>query len=125
MIQDSINILGDLATLQIHLRLYSAYSLSRASIIKTQPRLRRNWIALASAQHLNSEFFEADRTLTSYEESLRNVPEAEYEHSEVLLYHAMILEEWGKFERCLEFLGENSQAIMDRGAYATQRGMCI
>ena len=50
------------------------------------------------------------------------MPEGEFEHSEVIMYHAMLLEEWGQFERCLEFLGENSQAIVDRTGFATQRG---
>lgn len=106
----------------MHLRQFGSYVLSRQSILRTQPRLRRNWISLAVAQHLDGQHYEADRTLSNYEASVQDVPLGEYEHSEVLMYHAMVLEEWGKFERCLEYLGENSRAIVDRSGYATQRG---
>lgn len=61
-------------------------------------------------------------TLTSYENMLVDMPEKEYEHSEVLMYHAMILEEAGEYEKCLEFLGENAGMIVDRLAYSVQRG---
>lgn len=53
---------------------------------------------------------------------LREVPAREYEHSEVLLYHAFVLEEAGELEPCLEFLGEHAGAIVDRQAYSVQRG---
>lgn len=62
--------------------------------------------------------------MTSYEEMLREVPEREYEHSEVLLYHASILDEAGEWEKCLEFLGEHASQIVDRQAYSVLRGAC-
>ncbi|KAK4702781.1 N-alpha-acetyltransferase 15/16, NatA auxiliary subunit, partial [Phenoliferia sp. Uapishka_3] len=119
--KDSLNILGDLAILTIHLRKYPEYVEARTSILRAAPRLRRNWIGLAVAQHLNGQFAEADRTMTSYEEMLREVPDREYEHSEVLLYHASILEEAGDWEKCLEFLGEHAGQIVDRQAYSVLR----
>lgn len=109
----------------IHLRNYPAYVEARQAILRTGPRLRRNWIALAVAQHLAEQYFESDRTLTSYEGMLREMPEKEFEHSEVLLYHALVLEEAGEFEKCLEFLGEHAGSIVDRLAYSVQRGMFI
>ena len=120
--QDSLNILTDLSVLSAHLRLYTAYSAARHQILQLQPRTRRNWIALAVAQHLDGQYADADKTLSNYEASVKDVPEGEFEHSEVIMYHAKLLEEWGQFERCLEFLGEKSQAIVDRTGFATQRG---
>ena len=120
--QDSLNILSDLAILTIHLRHYSAYVDARLSILRAAPRLRRNWVGLAVAQHLAGQLFEADRTLRNYEEMIREVPEKEYEHSEVLLYHALVLDEAGEYEKCLEFLGEHAGEIVDRQAYSVQRG---
>lgn len=120
--QDSLNILGDLAILTVHLRHYSAYADARLSILRAAPRLRRNWVNLALAQHLAGRYTDADRTLRNYEEMLREMPEREYEHSEVLLYHAMVLQEAGELESCLEFLGEHAGDIVDRQAYSVQRG---
>ncbi|KAL8280686.1 hypothetical protein RQP46_007009 [Phenoliferia psychrophenolica] len=119
--KDSLNILGDLAILTIHLRHYSAYVDARMAILRAAPRLRRNWLGLAVAQHLDGQFAEADRTMTSYEEMLREVPDREYEHSEVLLYHASILEDAGEFEKCLDFLGDHASQIVDRQAYSVLR----
>ena len=107
-----MNILGDLALLTIQLRRYLAYVDARFSILRTAPRLRRNWIGLAVAQHLAGQFTEADRTLTNYEEMLREVPEKEFDFSEVILYHAMILDEAGEYERCLDFLGQHAGDIL-------------
>lgn len=121
-LQDSMSILGDMATLTIHLRHYEAYVDARLSILRIGPRLRRNWIGLAVSQHLAKQYLEADRTLTSYEQMLREVPEREFDQSEVLLYHAMILEEGGLYERCLEFLSEHNAEIVDRQTYSVQRG---
>lgn len=92
------------------------------SILRVQPRVRRNWVYLAVAQHLAGQFFEADRTLTCFESMLRDVPQGEYEYSEILLYHAQVLEESGDLERTLEFLSEHMGEIVDRSAYQVQRG---
>ncbi|KAM0752180.1 N-terminal acetyltransferase A, auxiliary subunit [Meredithblackwellia eburnea MCA 4105] len=119
--RDSLNILGDLAILSIHLRNYPLYVDSRLSILRVAPRLRRNWLGLAIAQHLNGQFAEADRTLRNYEEMLRDVPEGEYDLSEVLLYHATVLDEAGEWERSIEFLQENTGKIVDRQSYSVLR----
>ncbi|KDE04801.1 hypothetical protein MVLG_04765 [Microbotryum lychnidis-dioicae p1A1 Lamole] len=118
---DSLNLLTDMAMLLVHLRHYPEYAQARLAILRTQPRLRKNWIYLAVAQHLASQHAEADRTLTHFENMLREVPDGEFDRGEILLYHAQVLEEAGQFERCLEFLQENSGKIVDRTAYSVQR----
>ncbi|SCZ97206.1 BZ3500_MvSof-1268-A1-R1_Chr4-2g07060 [Microbotryum saponariae] len=119
--QDSLNLLTDMAMLLVHLRHYTEYAQARLAILRTQPRLRKNWIYLAVAQHLASQHAEADRTLTHFANILREVPDGEFDLGEILLYHAQVLEEAGQFERCLEFLQENSGKIVDRTAYSVQR----
>lgn len=94
----------------------------RLSILRVQPRLRRNWLTLAIAQFLASDHAGASRTLTYYENMLREVPKGDIEMGEVLLFHAKVLEEAGEYEKCLEFLGEKSEQIPDRDAYGVQRG---
>ncbi|GAA5962657.1 hypothetical protein JCM21900_006758 [Sporobolomyces salmonicolor] len=123
--KDSLNLLTDLSTLTIHLRHYADYVQVRRSILRTQPRLRRNWLALAVAQYLAQQYADACATLTYYENMLREVPSGDVEHSEVLLFHAMCLEEAGEYEKCLEFLGEKSGEIVDRSAYSVQRARLL
>ncbi|CEQ41002.1 SPOSA6832_02667, partial [Sporobolomyces salmonicolor] len=123
--KDSLNLLTDLSTLTIHLRHYADYVQVRRSILRTQPRLRRNWLALAVAQYLAQQYTDACATLTYYENMLREVPSGDVEHSEVLLFHAMCLEEAGEYEKCLEFLGEKSGEIVDRSAYSVQRARLL
>lgn len=117
-----MSLMNDLAMLSVHLRHYPDYAAARLSILRTQPRIRRNWIYLAVAQHLAGQHWEADRTLSHFEKMLRDVPDGEYEYGEILMYHAMVLEEAGDLEKCLEFLAEHSAQIVDRTAYSVQRG---
>ncbi|GAA6010456.1 hypothetical protein JCM10207_001313 [Rhodosporidiobolus poonsookiae] len=123
--KDSLNLLTDLSTLTIHLRRYPSYVSTRLNILRIQPRLRRNWLALAVAQFLASDHSAASQTLTQYEAMLRDVPEGDVEMGEVLLFHAQVLEEAGEYEKCVEFLGEKSGEIADRSAYATQRARLL
>ncbi|GAA5890758.1 hypothetical protein JCM16303_000195, partial [Sporobolomyces ruberrimus] len=123
--KDSLNLLTDLSTLTIHLRRYNEYIEVRRAILRTQPRYRRNWLALAVAQYLAKRYSDASRTLTLYENMLREVPPGDVEHGEVLLFHAQVLEDAGQFERCLEFLGEKSAEIVDRTMYAVQRAKLL
>ncbi|GAA6030814.1 hypothetical protein JCM8097_008889 [Rhodosporidiobolus ruineniae] len=123
--KDSLNLLTDLSTLTVHLRRYSEYVDVRLQILKVQPRLRRNWLALAVAQFLDKQYAGACQTLTHYEAMLREVPDGDVEFGEVLLFHAQVLEEAGEKEKCLEFLSEWSAKITDKTAYAVQRARLL
>lgn len=120
--KDSINILTDLATLAVQLRNHPQHVEARVNILRIAPRFRRHWIGLAVAYFAARMYYEADRLLRNYEEMLREVPDDEYDLSEILLFHATVLEAAGKFEECLEFLGENVGKIVDRTAYSIKRG---
>ncbi|GAA6062023.1 hypothetical protein JCM10212_005456 [Sporobolomyces blumeae] len=123
--KDSLNLLTDLSTLTIHLRRYDEYVDVRRSILRTQPRFRRNWLALAVAQYLARRYADASLTLTHYENMLREMPKGDVEHGEVLLFHAQVLEDAGRFEQCLDFLTEKSGEIVDRSTYSTQRARLL
>ncbi|KAM0786902.1 hypothetical protein ACM66B_002326 [Microbotryomycetes sp. NB124-2] len=118
---ESLSLINDLAMLAVHLRHYDEYAAARLLILKAQPRIRRNWIYLAVAQHLAGQLWQADRTLTMFEDMIRDIPDGEYEYSEILLYHASVVEESGQLERTLEFLSEHTAQIVDRTAYSVQR----
>jgi hypothetical protein len=117
--------LNDLSTLAVHLRHYDDYLAVRLQILKSQPRMRRNWLALAVAQYLAGRHAAACQTLVYYEDMLRDVPDRDVEFGEVLLFHARVLEEADEYERCLDFLGEKSGQIVDRTSYSVQRGATL
>ena len=90
--------MNDLSTLAVHLRHYDDYLAVRLQILKSQPRMRRNWLALAVAQYLAGRHAAACQTLVYYEDMLRDVPDRDVEFGEVLLFHARVLEEAGEYD---------------------------
>ncbi|GAA5836902.1 hypothetical protein JCM9279_007696 [Rhodotorula babjevae] len=123
--KDSLNLLSDMAPLAVHLRKYDDHAEIRLQMLKTQPRVRRNWVNLAVAQFLARQYRAATVTLAYYEDMLRDVPDGDVEMGEVLLFHAQVLEEAGEYERCLDFLGDKSAQIVDRTAYTVQRARLL
>jgi hypothetical protein len=49
-------------------------------------------------------------------------PSAEYENSEMMLYHAMIMEESGQVQDALVYLDKNAPSIRDKRSYSEARG---
>ncbi|KAH8102267.1 NMDA receptor-regulated protein 1a [Cristinia sonorae] len=116
--KENMNILRDAAHLQTQLRLFDGLVETRHTLLRLRPNLRQNWIGLAVAYHLNGSLREAKRVLEHYESTLKNIPDYDVEHSEVLLYHIRILEELGDYQEALNLLDVNakSRAIIDRTA---------
>ncbi|KAH9835381.1 NMDA receptor-regulated protein 1a [Rhodofomes roseus] len=121
--KENLNILRDSAHLQTQLRLYDGLVDTRHTLLRLRPTLRQNWIGLAVAYHLSGNLSEARKVLEQYEAVLKNVPDYDVEHSEVLLYHVRLLEEMGDTSEALAFLDLNakSRAIVDRVAIIEYR----
>ncbi|CAG7920613.1 unnamed protein product [Penicillium olsonii] len=96
----------DLALLQMQMRDYQGYIQSRSSMLQARPGIRSNWTALAIAHHLAGDLAEAEKVLTTYEETLKGAtpPVADMENSEAVLYKNTIIAETGNIERALEHL---------------------
>jgi peptide alpha-N-acetyltransferase len=96
----------DLALLQMQMRDYQGYIQSRSTMLQARPALRQNWTALAIAHHLSGDLAEAEKVLTTYEETLKGatLPVADMENSEAILYKNTIIAETGNLERALEHL---------------------
>lgn len=95
----------DLALLQMQMRDFQGYINSRNTMLQARPGLRQNWTALAIAHHLSGDLQEAEKVLTTFEETLKEPPPvADMEHSEALLYKNSIIAETGNIERALEHL---------------------
>ncbi|KAF9887782.1 hypothetical protein FE257_009588 [Aspergillus nanangensis] len=102
---DSPTIQRDLALLQMQMRDYQGYIQSRTAMLQARPGFRQNWTALAIAHHLSGDLEEAEKVLTTYEETLKNPPPvADMEHSEAVLYKNMIMAESGNLDKALEHL---------------------
>ncbi|KAJ5388321.1 N-terminal acetyltransferase A complex subunit n.t1.c1 [Penicillium cosmopolitanum] len=96
----------DLALLQMQMRDFQGYIQSRSAMLQARPGLRQNWTALAIAHHLSGDLEEAEKVLTTYEDTLKDgiPPVADMEHSEACLYKNTIIAETGNLERALEHL---------------------
>lgn len=103
-------ILRDLAILQVQTANYTGHLESRLVLLRMNPQVKSSWVALVIAYHLVEDFDEALKTLGQY---LDHVSEAtgvlrhtvfDSEMAELHLYKAMIMEEAGKFQACLDSL---------------------
>ncbi|CAK7229787.1 hypothetical protein SEUCBS140593_007364 [Sporothrix eucalyptigena] len=102
---ESTQIQRDLAILQIQMRDYAGYVQSRHAMLLARPQPRQNWTGLAIAHHLDGNLVEAERILTTYEETLKNPPpKSDIEHSEAILYKNRIIAETGDIQRALDHL---------------------
>ncbi|KAL4910634.1 hypothetical protein BDW74DRAFT_988 [Aspergillus multicolor] len=111
---DSQPIQRDLALLQMQMRDYQGYIQSRSGMLQARPAFRQNWTALAIAHHLSGDLEEAEKVLTTYEETLKTPPPvSDMEHSEATLYKNMIIAESGNLEKALEHLEANGYRCSD------------
>lgn len=107
----------DLAYLQIQMRDFQGYVQSRTAMLQAKSQLRQNWTALAVAHHLAGDLAQAEKVLTTYEESLKSPPShTDYENSEALLYKNSIIAETGDYQRALEHLESIAKHNLDRAA---------
>ncbi|KAJ2972247.1 hypothetical protein NUW58_g9225 [Xylaria curta] len=105
----------DLAHLQVQMRDYQGYIQSRTAMLQAKSQLRQNWTALAIAHHLAGDLAQAEKVLTTYEESLKSPPSHnDYENSEALMYKNSIIAETGDYQRALDHLESIAKHNLDR-----------
>jgi tetratricopeptide (TPR) repeat protein len=115
---DSAQIQRDLALLQVQMRDYQGYLISRRAMLTARPSARQSWTALAVAHHLNGNLSEAEGVLTSYEETLKNhPPKTDFENSEAVMYKNSLIAEQGDFQKALDHLESAGKHTLDRLAY--------
>ncbi|KAI1334949.1 NMDA receptor-regulated protein 1-domain-containing protein [Xylariaceae sp. FL0016] len=111
---ESMQIQRDLAFLQIQMRDYQGYVQSRTAMLQARPQLRQNWTALAVAHHLSGDLAQAEKVLTTYEDSLKNPPsKTDYENSEAVMYKNSVIAEMGDYQRALDHLESISKRSLD------------
>ncbi|XP_024387242.1 N-terminal acetyltransferase A complex auxiliary subunit NAA15 isoform X1 [Physcomitrium patens] len=114
---ENIQILRDLSLLQAQMRELPGFVETRRQLLTLKPSHRNNWIGFAIAHHVNQQPAMAVNILDAYEGTLEEdfPPESErYEHGEMLLYKATLLEEAGHPEKALEELAKKEGKIVDK-----------
>ncbi|MBE3110741.1 MAG: tetratricopeptide repeat protein, partial [Acidobacteria bacterium] len=116
----------DLAILQVQTRDYQGYIQSRSSMLQAKPQFRQVWTALAVAHHLAGDVAEAEKVLTTYEDTLKTAPaRGDYENSEAILYKNSLISEQGDYGRALEHLESATKHSLDRLAVLEARAECL
>ncbi|KAL4002715.1 NMDA receptor-regulated protein 1 family protein [Acanthocheilonema viteae] len=119
---DNMQILRDLSLLQIQMRDLDGYRDSRYRLLMLRPQQRIAWIGYATAYHLLKDYDMALKIVSEFCNSSRvELPEYDFEQSELILYQNMILRESGQLELALSKLEENASQIVDRVAYMETR----
>ncbi|GAP82829.1 putative NMDA receptor-regulated protein 1 [Rosellinia necatrix] len=105
----------DLAYLQAQMRDFQGYIQSRTAMLQAKSQLRQNWTALAVAHHLAGDLAQAEKVLTTYEESVKSPPShADYENSEAVMYKNSLIAESGDYQRALDHLESIAKHNLDR-----------
>jgi peptide alpha-N-acetyltransferase len=112
--KDNLNIMRDLATVQVHIGEHKMHAECRRQIMQINPKLRQNWHGFAVALHLAGNYTEALRAICAYEDicagdlkSLKEKVETKdeiVESVESALYHCMLLEEGIGPQQALDYL---------------------
>eukprot|EP00180_Rhodochaete_pulchella_P003806 Plantae.Rhodophyta-Rhodochaete_pulchella.ctg689.p1 GENE.Plantae.Rhodophyta-Rhodochaete_pulchella.ctg689~~Plantae.Rhodophyta-Rhodochaete_pulchella.ctg689.p1 ORF type:complete len:898 (-),score=168.67 Plantae.Rhodophyta-Rhodochaete_pulchella.ctg689:1252-3945(-) len=115
--KDNVQILRDLALLQVQIRDFDGFESTRRSLLNLKPAQKNNWIGFALAHHLNGNYATALSVLDAYNGTLvgsSGEGDELYETSELLLYKASIMEESGDFERALQHLEDIHPKVVDK-----------
>ena len=115
--RDNLQILRDLSLLQIQLRDYDAFVETRRQLLTLKSSQKNNWISFAVANHLSGALDTALSVISSYEDTTKHEeiqPHERYEHSEMLLYKAMLMMEAGDYVDGIACVRENLHAIRDK-----------
>lgn len=112
---DSTQILGDLAQLQVQLRDPPGFVTTRTRLLQLKPGARGSWVALAVAHQLAGRPETAASVLETFLDAAAEPPPAErYEHSELLLYRAELLEAAGRAGDALALLQACAPRLVDK-----------
>ncbi|KAF8055089.1 NAA15 [Scenedesmus sp. PABB004] len=113
--KDNVQILRDLAMLQIQMRDIPGFVETRYRLLQLRANNRNHWISWAIGHHLDGNHDLCVQILSAYESTLDEVPASEaYEHSEMLAYKASVLAEGGQPEAALSLLEAQAERLKDR-----------
>ncbi|CAG8452976.1 18718_t:CDS:10 [Acaulospora morrowiae] len=150
--KDNMQILQDYSLLQIQMRNFEAFNVSRSlfyldlhnestflksehsrkfkesrhRLLQLKSNHQRYWIGLAISYHLLKNYEIAEEVLKAYEGTLKEKPgPMNFEHSELLLYHNLIIEESGNIQAALDHLESIKDSICDRRSWKEKRAQFL
>ncbi|XP_067000279.2 N-alpha-acetyltransferase 15, NatA auxiliary subunit [Anabrus simplex] len=111
--KDNIQILRDLSLLQIQMRDLEGYRDTRYQLFMLRPTQRASWIGFGMAYHLLQDYEMALKILEAFRNT-QSKSSYDYEHSELLLYQNMVIQESGALEDALNHLERFHDQICDK-----------
>ena len=120
--KDNGQILRDLGLLQVQMRELGGFAETRRQLLTINSKNRNNWIGFAIAHHYQGDLPMALRVLEAYESTLEDCKYPDYEHSEMLLYKNLIIQEQGNDQATLAHLEKSEPLIVDKLSYREKRG---
>ncbi|EGR34822.1 hypothetical protein IMG5_000490 [Ichthyophthirius multifiliis] len=114
---DNVQILKDLALLQIQIRDIDGLCETRKKILLNKDSLVINWVGYAIALHFKGEYEQTLQIIDSINTITKNNPLKGMEKSEFLIYHSQVIGDSGDYNRQLKFLEENKNDILDKVKY--------
>ncbi|KAI7892284.1 NMDA receptor-regulated protein 1-domain-containing protein [Mucor mucedo] len=123
--KNDLNILRDFAILQTQMRHYDALVDTRTRLLESKPQNPPFWLGLAIAYQLVNEPHNGVKVLNTHAES--NIPAAstDFEKSELLMYHNMLLEETGDFQSALDHLLEIESQVTDKRSWKEKNALYL
>lgn len=113
---DNQQILRDLALLQVQIRDYEGFEESRRKLLAVRPSQKSNWIGVAISFHLQKNYEKTLEVVKTYLNTLSSEAlsmQDPYEHSELLLYRVMVMEEAGDYEKALKHIDKDESSMID------------
>ncbi|KAI4462390.1 n-terminal acetyltransferase-related [Holotrichia oblita] len=112
--KDNIQILRDLSLLQIQMRDLEGYRDTRYQLLMLRPTQRASWIGYAMSFHLLEDYKNALNILETFLDQQQKGNNYDYEHSELLLYQNLVIQESGELQQALMHLENSQDQIVDK-----------
>merc|ERR1712001_784657 len=119
---ENIQILRDLSLLQVQMRDLEGYKETRYKLFNLRPSQRASWIGLAMSCHLLYEYEKALQILEEFRKTQQKNA-YDYEHSELLLYQNMVMQESEDHAGALAHLDKYEDQICDKLSLLENRGL--
>ncbi|CEP08700.1 hypothetical protein [Parasitella parasitica] len=123
--KNDFNILRDYAILQTQMRNYDALVDTRTKLLEAKPQTPSFWLGLAIAYQLVNKPENGIKVLNNQAETNMSAATNDFERSELLMYHNMLLEETGDFESALNHLNEIEPKVTDKKAWKEKNALFL
>ncbi|KAG4303848.1 hypothetical protein PORY_002736 [Pneumocystis oryctolagi] len=123
--KENLQILRDLALLQTHKRLFIQLVNTRNTLLQLNPKQRQNWTAYALANDLKGDFIVAEKALTTYENTSKDLFLKDYENSEIILYKCSVMLKSKNYSQVLDYVNSMEFLIVDKVSIMEIKAKCF